>query len=179
MRRASFGRSLGFAGLAALLTMPCELYGSFVWGYEGSLSRYMLALVPLYALAAASGLRAKLRGALVGAGLGGMLAMLGPSPGTALLGALLSLGVARSLAFRPCGLGRALAVELGLALVSALAFAALSGRDMLGDTFAVWSFWLVQSAFALVQNAPAPATPHGRDRFEAAVEAAQRLMPGT
>ena len=176
MRRLSFGRSLGFAALAAALSVPAQLFGSLCWGYEGSLARYLLGLVPFALLASAPNLRTGVRAGVLAALSGAALACTDPALGTALLGALVGLGSSRCLVYGASSLARSLAVELGLGVLAAGSFALFSDGRLIGDAFAVWCFWLVQSGFALIQHTPAPRLAAHGDRFEAALAAAERLM---
>jgi len=179
MKRASFGRSLAFAVFAGLMSFPCLLLGARIFGHDASLALLLLTLVPLSLASCAPSLRTALAGAFV-SGLCGTLTcgllLWSPQLGLALLGAIASLGLGRAIAYPKRALARTLVLELGLGVSSAAAFAAFSDGRLMGDSFAVWSFWLMQSAFAVVARpAPAAEIPVG-DRFEHAAAKAYRLM---
>jgi len=176
MKRASFGRNLGFAVFAGLLTFPAQLLGSLLFGYYGSLALLVLGLVPISLLCCAPSWRAGLKGALLSGTLAGGVLVCDPSPGAMLLGTLVLLGLGRAVAYPTRSFARALALELGLGALSAALFASLRDGQLVGDAFAIWAFWLIQSAFALVARAaPAKATTVA-DRFEHAAAQAYRLM---
>ena len=88
----------------------------------------------------------------------------------------MSLAVGRNLAHAGGTHARRLAIELGLALLSAALFRAFSDTRLIGDRLAVWSFWLVQSSYPLLERDAAPRDASPGDRFEAAAAAADRLM---
>ena len=176
MKRASFGRGLGFAVLAGMLTFPVQLFGSLVFGYDGSLARLLLGLSPLSLLFCAPSWRAGISGTLLSGALACGVLLANPSLDVALLGALVILGLGRAVAYPTRSFARALALELTLGLISAALFASLSDGHLVGDAFAIWSFWLMQSAFALVARAAPARDVAAHDRFEDAAAQAYRLM---
>jgi len=176
-RVPSFLRGLLFALFAGLGALPFQIVFGTAWDYDSCLGVYLLALAVLAVLASAPSLRTALGGGLLAAALCGALALTFPGIATATLGVLCALGLARSALCYPRPFARALAFELLLALPSVAAFALLHDGHPLGNSLAVWAFWLVQSAFALLPGAPrAPTTDGTRDRFESAAAAAERLM---
>jgi hypothetical protein len=175
-RVPSLLRGLTFALFAGLGALPFTLVFGTAWDYDSSLGVYQLGLTVLAVLACAPSLRTALGGAALAAALCGALALTFPGIATAMLGVLCALGLARSALCYPRPFARALAFELLLALPSACAFALLHDGRPIGNALAVWAFWLVQSAFALLPGASRPASHIARDRFETAAAAAERLM---
>lgn len=176
MARRDFGRALGFAVLAAALTVPALLLGAVVCGYDGSLAGYVLLLAPVGLFVAAPDLRSGLRVAL----LSGLISLVVwcsvARVESALLGAIVSLAVGRSMLAGPRPWARALALELVLGTLGFIAFAAFHDRHLIGDALAVWAFWLVQSGFALFLHPGAERELPAVDAFDAARAAAERLM---
>lgn len=176
MARRDFGRALLFAALAAALTVPALMLGAFLWGYEGSLAGYLLALTPLSLFVAAPDLRSGVRVMLLSGVFALVLLCCVARVETALLGAILILAVGRSLLSGPRPLGRVLAVELVFGALAFAAFAAFHDRHLIGDALAIWGFWLVQSGFSLFTHPGAPREEPVVDAFDAARAAAERLM---
>ena len=177
-RVPSFLRGLSFALFAGLGALPFQLLFGAPWDYDACLGVYQLGLAVLAVLACAPSLRTALGGGALAAALCAALALTFPGIATATLGALCALGFARSALCYPRPFARALAFELLLALPAAAAFALLHDGRPIGNTLAVWAFWLVQSAFALLPGTPRATTDPIGDRFETAAAAAERLMQG-
>jgi hypothetical protein len=175
-RAPSFLRGLSFALFAGLGALPFQLLFGARWNYDSSLGPYQLGLTVLAVIAGAPSLRAAVGAGALTAALCGSLAITSPGVATATLGALCALGLARSALCYPRPFARALAFELLLALPAAAAFALLHDGHPIGNSLAVWAFWLVQSAFALLPGTPRPSSDPTRDRFETAASAAERLM---
>jgi hypothetical protein len=172
----SLSRHLLFALFAGLGALPWQLLFGVVWSFEACLGPYLLALVVASAIVTAPWGRRALPAALLACALCARLALISPGVASATLGALIALGLTRSAVLYPRPFARALAFELALALPSATAFAVLHDGAPIGDSLAVWSFWLVQSAFALLPGKTGEGHGLERDPFEAAVSAADELM---
>lgn len=169
-------RCLLFALFAGLGALPWQLLFGAVWPFDACLGSYLLALVLAAAIVTAPSWRRALIAALLAGALCAPLALISPGIATATLGALIALGLTRSAVLYPRPFARALAFELALALPSALAFAVLHDGAPIGNSLAVWSFWLMQSGFALLRGKVATAGGLERDPFEAALSAADELM---
>jgi hypothetical protein len=137
---------------------------------------YQLGLAVLTVVVGAPSLRSALAAGALAATLCGALALTLPGVATATLGALCVLGLTRSALCYPRPFARALAFELLLALPAVAAFALLHDGYVLGNSLAVWAFWLVQSAFALLPGSRPATTISPGDPFETASSAAERLM---
>lgn len=158
MARSSFARALGFAVLAAALTVPVLIMGAFSFGYEGTLLAYLLVLTPISLFVTAPQLRAGVRAGFVTGVVAVLLLGCLARVESALLGAIVMLAIGRSLLAGPRPLARVLFVEIVLGALAFAVFAAFRDQRLLGDALAVWGFWLVQSGFALVSH------PAGADR---------------
>lgn len=175
--RMPFARALGFALFAALGAMPARLVLGALLGGERSLAWYVLGLVPCALLLLGPSLRAGVLAALLGCGLGLLGVLSDASVETAALVAVLALGLGRSALSHPRPLLRALWFELSISVVAWLLLVGLHDGSLLGDALCVWSFWLVQSAYALLP-AQRPAHAHVADGFELASQAAERILQG-
>jgi hypothetical protein len=169
-------RGLLFALFAGLGALPWQLLFGAAWDFDACLGPYLLGLVVAALIACAPSLRRALLAGALGACLCGPLALTFPGIATALLGSLAVLGLARSALLYPRPFARALAFELGLGLLSVAAFALMHDGGPIGNSLAVWSFWLVQSAFALLPGSMRTDDTLERDPFETAVAAADALM---
>jgi len=178
MARRDFGRALGFAALASVLTVPVLMLGAFSWGYEASLAGYLLVLTPIALFVAARDLRSGVRALVVSGAIALVLLCVITRVESALLGGLLILAVGRSLLSGQRPLGRVLALEVVLGAVAFAVFSALHDRHLIGDALAVWAFWLVQSGFVLFSHPGASREAPLSDAFDAARSAAERLMQG-
>jgi hypothetical protein len=176
MTRRSFARALGFAALAAVLTVPALMLGAFTWGYEGSLASYLLLLTPISLFIAAPDLRSGVRVLVVSSAIALIMLCVVSRVETALLGAILILAVGRSVLSGPRPLARALLVEIVLSVLAFGAFSAFHDGHLIGNALAVWAFWLVQSGFALFSHPGTSHEPSTADAFDTARSAAERLM---
>jgi hypothetical protein len=175
-RGPSLLRCLMFALFAGLGALPWQLLFGVVWSFDACLGPYLLALVVACAVVIAPSWRHALLAALLAGVLCAPLALILPGVATAVLGALIALGLTRSALLYPRPFARALAFELALALPSTIAFALLHDGAPIGNSLALWSFWLVQSAFALLPGQVDGSAGLERDPFEAAISAADELM---
>ena len=179
-------RGLLFALFAGLGALPWQLLFGAAWdsysvsasAFNACLGPYLLGLVVAALIACAPSWRRALLAGSLGACLCGPLALTLPGIATALLGALAVLSLARNALLYPRPFARALACELGLGLLSVAAFALMHDGGPIGNSLAVWSFWLVQSAFALLPGSTRTEQTLERDPFETAVAAADALMQG-
>jgi hypothetical protein len=176
MTRHDFARALGFAVLAAALSLPVLLLGAYAWGYEASLTSYLLLLTPISLFVAARDLRAGVRVVLLSGAIAVILMCSVSRVETAVLGAIVSLAIGRSLLGGPRPIASVLAAELGLGALTFSAFAAFHDQHLIGDALAVWAFWLIQSGFALITHSTPEHEPDQPDPFEAARTAAERLL---
>lgn len=181
MARSSFARALGFAVLAAALTLPVLIMGAYSFGYEGTLVSYLLMLTPISLLVTAPELRAGVRVAFVTGVVAVILLCFVGSLESALLGAIVMLAIGRSLLAGPGPrpLGRVLFFEIALGALAFGAFAVFRDQRLIGDALAVWGFWLVQSGFALVAHPAGAREEAALDAFDAARSAAEKLMQGS
>ena len=176
-RVPGFGRALLLALFAGLGALPWQLLFGAPWSYEASLARYQLVLTVLAVIAVAPSWRAGLSAGMLGALLCAALGLLAPADiAVATLGALCVLGLTRSALCDPRPFARAVFHELLLAFPATGAFALLYDGRPVGNAAAVWAFWLVQSAFPLLPGSTPAREPPARDRFEAAMAAAEQLM---
>jgi len=177
MRWNDLPRSLVFGALAAASWLAIAVFfqGSAPLGLVLKLHAATCVALYLAGLAPAgrSGARAGALALLIGLG----IAILVPSPTTALLalGAVLSVGRSALLwESRPV---RALVMELVLVL-GGLKLAALVGAStIIGLALGYWTFFLVQGAFFLVGGVDARAPERSsRDPFDVARERALRVL---
>jgi len=175
-RQPGLGRGLLFALFAALGALPFLLVFAGLLDPDTSLGLYMLGLTVVHVVVLAPSWRHALTTPLLAAGLCGVFALCAPGLATATLGALVVLGITRSALLHPRPFARALGCEVVLALPAAGALALLYDGSLLGSALAVWSFWLVQSAFALLPGRDVARAPDAPDPFETAAAAAERLM---
>ena len=169
-------RGLLFALFAGLGAVPFMLGLAGLLYPEVSLGVYMLGLTVVHVVVLAPTWRRALPAALLAAGLCFVLALCAPGLATATLGTLVVLGITRSALLYPRPLVRALAFEIALALPAAAAVVLVHDDSLLGNAVAVWSFWLVQSAFALLPGGAAAPDQAPHDAFETAAAAAEQLM---
>ncbi len=155
MRRLSFLRGLVFALVAGLVVVLWLTIAGPLIGYARAASLYGLALLPGYALAVAPSLRRGAGGFLLAAALVSPAAFFAPGPRLAFVLTPFVLGIVRSAILFPRPLARALFLE-GCCSVLAVALATLfHDASVVGTTFAIWAFWLVQAGFALAPGEPA------------------------
>jgi hypothetical protein len=173
-RRGGVAASIGFAGVAALCAIVAVVALEPWVGHWRARALFALALLPFAGIRFAPSLGAAAR---AGSGLVLVSLALGlahlPWPALALplAGAY---GVTRALSAGGRAPGRALALECVL-LAAGLALGAVcEGRSTLSFGLAVWAFLLVQAAFPLAANGPAP--NEAGDPFERARDRALALL---
>jgi hypothetical protein len=168
MKRLSFMRGLVFALIAGLGAMFWLVITGPTLGYARAAALYGIGLLPGYALIVAPTLRIGLGAFLLAGVLVLPIAIFDPGPRIAFALAPFVLGIVRSAILFPRPLGRALFLELCVS-GSALALAAsFHDASVVGMTFAVWAFWLVQASFALAPGDSQPACEEVGDPFEVA-----------
>ncbi|MEO8183607.1 MAG: hypothetical protein ABI895_32650 [Deltaproteobacteria bacterium] len=168
MKRLSFLRGLLFALFAGLGVLLCLMLAGPLVGYARAATWYGLGLLPWYALVIAPNLRLGVSAFLVAAALAVPATIFAPAPPFVFALTPFVLGIVRSAILFPRPLARALFLE-GCCNVLALGAAAFFyDASMIGTTFALWAFWLLQAGFALAPGDP-DATPEAAgDPFEAA-----------
>lgn len=176
--RREFGRALGFAALAALLTVPALMLGMFTWGYAASLASYMLWLAPISLFINARDLRSGVRVLLVSGAVTLIAAWFVPYVETALVLTCVQVAMGRGFLHRPPSIARALVTEVILGGLACGAFAALHDEHLFGEALAVWAFWLVQSGAVLLAQPGVRPVDAEVDAFDAAQAAAERIMQG-
>ena len=122
--------------------------------------------LPCYALLVAPTLRRGVVALLLSAALVAPVALVDPGPRVVFVLTPFVLGIVRSAILFPRPLARALFLELcvsGLALALSAFF---QDASLVGETFAVWAFWLVQAGFALAPGEAQPAQENEGDAFE-------------
>jgi hypothetical protein len=183
MARSSFARALGFAVLAAALTLPVLIMGAFSYGYagsfEGTLRVYLLLLTPISLFVTAPDLRAGVRAGFVTGVIAVILLCSVFRLESALLGTIVTLAIGRSLLAGPRPLARVLFFEIALGALAFAVFAVFRDQHLIGDVLAVWGFWLVQSAFALLAHPAGVREQENADAFDVARAAAERLIQGS
>ncbi|MFQ5418502.1 MAG: hypothetical protein ACE5FL_15855, partial [Myxococcota bacterium] len=161
MRWNDFGRSLVFGASAAAGVVPFTLVAAPPLGWSSALAAYAVLCSAVYLVGLGPNVRRGATAALLAGALGSAAWGIAPSPRDAILAAALVLALCRSGLLYRARFARALALE-GVLGVAALG---LAGQLLSGSTFsavlAVWSFFLVQSAFFLVggievRSEPAP-----------------------
>lgn len=185
--RPSFVRSLVFALAAGIGAYPSLVFFAPLWGYENTTATYLLGSAIVYPVFVGGNWRGRLGTALLIALFAAPLALLEVGVWGAVFAILLMLGVTRSSILAPRRPARALWQESLLGAVSVIAVVLLADYTASGLALAVWSFWLIQSAFPLlVSESSAPTTSGaggGRTRmsedgFEKARAAALELLDG-
>jgi hypothetical protein len=167
MRRLSLMRGLVFALIAGLGVMFWLLLAGPVLGYARAAALYGLGLLPWYALSVAPTLRLGATAFLLAAVLVVPAAFFDPGPRLVLALTPFVLGIVRSAMLFPRPFARALFLELCVSALALCLAAFFHDASVVGTTFAVWAFWLVQAGFALGPGEP----QRGRedpDPFEAA-----------
>jgi hypothetical protein len=167
MRRLSLMRGLVFALIAGLGAMFWLLLVGPVIGYARAAALYGLGLLPWYALSVAPTLRLGAAGFLLAALLVVPVAFFDPGPRLALALTPFVLGIVRSAISFPRPFARALFLELCVSALAVALAAFFHDTSVVGTTFAVWAFWLVQAGFALAPGEPQRAREDA-DAFEAA-----------
>lgn len=168
MRRPSFLRGLVFAlfaGLGAFLWLI--LAGPFL-GYARAATWYGLGLLPGYALVIAPDLRRGVSAFLLASALAVPAALIAPGPLYVFAIAPFVLGIVRSTVLFPRPFARALFLEACCNLLAVAVAAFFHDASVVGTTFALWGFWLLQAGFGLAPGEP-QSRPEGQgDPFEVA-----------
>jgi predicted membrane metal-binding protein len=168
MKRLSLLRGLVFALIAGLGVMFwLQIAGPSV-GYARATALYGLGLLPCYALTVAPVLRRGVVACALSVALVAPVAVM--EPGSRLVFALTPfiLGIVRSAVLFPRPFARALFLELCVSGLALLLAAFFHDASVVGVTFAVWVFWLVQAGFALAPGEAQAAQQDADDAFEVA-----------
>jgi hypothetical protein len=177
MRWNDFGRSVGFAAIAALAWPAFALAAQPLLGARAALALYLVAITALYVAGLAARRLHGAAAAMTVAAIGGAFAAVAHDPGAVALGAAVALGIARSGILYRARAGRALAVEALLLGGGLLLAHVVATPGVLGVALGLWTFFLVQSAFfAIAGSRERVATPPGVDRFDAARRRALALL---
>ena len=176
MRWNTFSRSLAFAALAAVGSLPWWTLASPIVGGRSAVALYLVGAVAAYLAGLAGDLRRRLATLLVAGAAGSGVAILAHSTGELAVGLTLILAVGRSAAlFRPPA-ARGAVVEALLG-VGGLAFARfLSGPSPIGLVLAIWGFFLVQSLYFLIGGLRMRRHASRRDPFDEAQARALALL---
>jgi hypothetical protein len=177
MRTSRFAGSLGFAALAALLSVPGLLLLSPVLGARGALGAVLVASAAAYCGGLAERPRDRLRTGLLVAALGGVLALASPAIGVLATALAALLGVVRSGLVHRARPLRALVTEVALLGAGLVGARLVAAPDAPHVACATWAFFLVQSLFPLVRGVqPRDGRPGGEDAFEAARDRARSIL---
>ena len=177
MRMGTFSGSLVFGAIAALGSVAFLVAMRPLLGGPLASSTYCVAVAVLYLVAMAPSWSRGIRiGSLAGA-LGAAILVFASNATVAVLGATVVLGLMRSGFLFRTKPGRALLVELSLLGGGLLLANALADTGGLGLAMAIWSFFLVQSAYFLLGGIGerTESTPE-TDPFQEACVRATRLM---
>lgn len=168
MSRGSFARGLVFASLGGLGAMPFAIVAAGVLGYANAMALYALALVPLYLLVIAPTLRRGAAGALLAAAFA--MTVLLAFPHAAIAGALTPflLGIPRSAMLFPRPWARAVWLEFAFSTTAFVVAFCFSDGALVGDSLAIWTFWLVQAGFAVAPGEARKPDGEAADPFEVA-----------
>jgi hypothetical protein len=168
MRRLSFLRGLLFALCAGLGVFLWLILAGPLVGYARAGTWYGLGLLPWYALIIAPQLRLGVSAFLVAAALAVPAALLAPGPLFVFALTPFVLGIVRSAILFPRPFARALFLEGCCNVLAVGAAAFLYDSSVIGTTFALWAFWLLQAGFALAPGDPEATLEAAGDPFEAA-----------
>lgn len=146
----SFSRTLWFAALVAVGLPAAVLALAPGLGGRTALSLYIAASAGLYLVGCAPGRGAGLRAAIPVAAAGGLIPLLAATPEQAAALSAAMIGVCRSGFLYRSRPGRALLLELMLALLGLGAAHLLWGPGLLAPALAIWGYYLVQSVFFLI-----------------------------
>jgi hypothetical protein len=173
----TFSGSLAFGAIAALASVAYLVAVRPFLGIALSMSTFCVAAIVAYLVATAPTMARGIRIGFLAGILGGATLVFTPSTTTAILGAVVLLGVMRSGFLFRTRPGRALVVELSLLAGGLFLANALAGAGSLGFAMGVWCFFLVQSVYFLLGgiDGRSEATPV-IDPFEEASLRATRLM---
>jgi len=177
MSRLSFLRGLGFALVAGLgILLWLTIAGPLI-GYARAAALYGLALLPGYALAVAPNLRLGAGAFLLAAALALPAAFFAPGPRLVFVLTPFVLGIVRSAILFPRPFARALFLEACCSLLAVSLAVLFHDASVVGTTFAIWAFWLVQAGFALAPGEPRTAAPSpAGDPFDAARDRALAVL---
>lgn len=176
IRIDKFVRSLVFAALAGLATVPYLLFAMPVVGPLRAMAMGSVLAVAVYVAAVSPNAQRALRYAVAALVLGGGLMLLAP-PIVVLFGSAMVLGLLRSGVVYRAKIGRAFLLETVVFLVAVGTARLLAGATVLSYGLAVWGFFLVQSAFFLFAGMhPRREATSDEDPFERARREATRLM---
>jgi len=174
MTRSNFFRGLAFA-LAAGAAAP---FGLFLAGGQRGIGNSMLFAVVLYLLFAHDNLRRGLGAGALALVLGVPFALFLRDPNVLTLLSLVTLALCRSAVLYPRPFARALAWELVFMGTGALGAFVWWDWSAVGVCLSTWSFWLIQSAFALTVTSSAGRDEAPSDPFERAHAAAEAVLAG-
>jgi hypothetical protein len=167
---------LSFALLAGPLSWFALVLAAPLFGQEQAFALYGLGCVALHPLFIADNLGRGVRACLLAAALCFVAAVMFGNP--VVLGTLAPaiLALVRSAYLFPKPLGRALFFELAFNVAALGALGFFYDAGPIGCAFASWSFWLIQSAFALLPGVRSAPTAGPSDPFERAHAAAIQLL---
>jgi len=168
MKRPSFLRGLLFALFAGLGVLLWLTLAGPLLGYTRAATWYGLGLLPWYALIVAPLPRLGVNAFLVATALAGFAALFAPGPLFVFALTPFVLGIVRSAILFPRPLGRALFLEGCCNVLAVGAAAFFYDSSVIGTTFALWSFWLLQAGFALAPGDPEATLEAAGDPFEVA-----------
>jgi hypothetical protein len=178
MQRLSFLRGLLFALFAGLgVFLWLILAGPFL-GYARAATWYGLGLLPGYALIIAPDLRRGVSACLLAAALTVPAALFAPGPLYVFAITPFVLGIVRSAVLFPRPFARALFLEACCNLLAVAVAAFFYDASVVGTTFALWAFWLLQAGFALAPGEPEARLAAAGDPFEAARARALAVLEG-
>ena len=176
MRCNSFGRSVGFAAVAAAGSAAWVICAAPFVGVRRALALYLVGITAAYVGGLADGVRRRLRAFTLTAIVGLGLAVIAPGVRELGCGLAVVLAVGRSGFLYWRSPARAAITEAVL-VVGGLVFAdGLGGSSLRALVFGVWGFFLVQSLFFLVPGQRVRSTEARADPFEAAHARAMALL---
>ena len=171
-----FGRSLLFAALAAGGLPAARLLLDPIVGSALATHGYLVMVAGLYAMAIAPSHRRGVAGAGFVTLLGAAIVLAGARTPELALGLAGGVAVARSRLLYPTRAMRSIAVELALGLGGLLVAQWFARSGVLGESLALWGYWLVQSVyFPLGGVSPGGRAARG-DPFDDARERLQCLI---
>jgi len=176
MARSQFVRGLLFALLAGPLSWFALVLASPLFGEEQAFALYGLCCVAMYPLFIADKLRRGVRASVLAAALGLVAVVMFGRPIVLATLAPAILAVVRSAYLFPKPLARALFFELVFNVCALVALGFFYDGGAIGCAFASWSFWLIQSAFALLPGSASAPERSPSDPFERAHAAAIQLL---
>lgn len=176
MARSQFARALSFALLAGPLSWFALVLATPLFGQEQAFALYGLGCVTLHPLFIADNLRRGVRASLLAAALCLVAVVMFGRPMVLATLAPAILALVRSAYLFPKPLARALFFELVFNVGALFALGFFYDGGAIGCAFASWSFWLIQSAFALLPGSRSAAQVGPSDPFERAHAAAIQLL---